>query len=1183
MKGLFRVLFLSLVILSFVVQILWSGTTGKITGVVIDEGNKQALPGATVQVVGTKLGAITRPDGSYVILNIPPGSYDLKFSFVGYQEVLVTGIKVSADLTTTMDSKLKATAVELPTEIVRGERPTIEKGETANLRRISSENIENMTIKTLDELLSAQVGFVTKNNELHVRGGRAGEVMYLVDGVATRDPLGGLGAVRGGMNVSSADIAEVTVLKGGFDAEYGNATSAIINTVTKKGNVTSTKGSVEFISDDFGDPKLNKYSFNTDRLTLSLNGPDPFLTKSLLPALGINFSGDKLSYAATFDVYKTDGYIQINKYAPSELQKKFRSDDLLSVSLPGLFSYQSGIKIPERMNNRYTGSLKLTYKATASRSLTFSYRQVVNRYTSYFNPSYETRGDIDIWNYRYTPSTLPVYDEQDQITSLSYSENLGRNSLLELQLSRFYKRFQQLPGHPTDPGGVVYPGDFLFSDQWESQRSDQDANKNGKWDGAEPFVDLNGSGKYDLGEPFEDINKGKNGVWDPGEFFIDKNGDGIYRKEDADVFDPNLYDTFGDGKWDDAEGFRDTNGDGILNPERLTVASGAQGVDEPEAYFDGDINLGEPFLDVDGDGVFNPYEPFVDEPGPGTPANGHYDLGESFQDLNGNDDYDYVLDQFITYGPEDHDLNNNGEYDGPNEAWSEGVPFIDLNQNGKFDRANARWDPGEPFADENGNGQFDFIDGFYDRGYERRTYYQDRRSEIWTLKGSFTSQVRREHEIKSGFELLYNRLEMADIRYPYIRYTGTFIDNGSWPDHGVFRDFFTREPVQGAFYLQDKIEYGTMIAKLGVRYDFYLQSKNLIQKIEGAPSDGSGKISEGSFVETITSERTLKSRNRVSPRLGVSYPVSDVAKVYFNYGHFYQLPELRFMYGRATQGGTAAGIIGNYNLDYFRVISYELGIQYAMSDEYALDISGFYKDQFGLLNTVKVNYKGRDFDFYDNVDYGRSRGLEVQLDKKKGRYVNGYFNYQYAYAYGKNSAEVSNYYASFDLGGVQFIPLREYPLDWDVRHQLTFNLDLRVPDGDHPRLFGVRMPDKWGIDLLWQYSSGFPFTPDRTFPGIESQLQDKQIPKNYKRMPSRSVVDLRLNKDFQIWKMNYSATLYVYNLFDRENVEKVYDTTGRPDTNRNIGGLILPGTDRDRNPLYLGAGRNIQVGISMFF
>jgi outer membrane receptor protein involved in Fe transport len=428
---------------------------------------------------------------------------------------------------------------------------------------------------------------------------------------------------------------------------------------------------------------------------------------------------------------------------------------------------------------------------------------------------------------------------------------------------------------------------------------------------------------------------------------------------------------------------------------------------------------------------------------------------------------------------------------------------------------------------------------------------------------------------------------MADIRYPYVKYNGAFPDNGPWSDRGAFRDFFTHYPTSGSFYLQDKIEYGTMTAKLGVRYDFYLQSEDIIIKTEGVAS-GSDKTESG-FVETITGEKTVKSQNRVSPRLGVAYPVSDVAKVYFNYGHFYQLPELRFMYARATQSSNALGIIGNYNLDYFKVIQYELGIQYAMSDEYTLDVSGFYKDQFGLLNTIQVVYQGRSWDFYDNVDYGRSRGLEIQLDKKRGTYVNGYLNYQYAYAYGKNSAEVSNYYSAFQLGGVQYIPLKEYPLDWDVRHQMTFNLDFRIPKGDHPKIFGLRMMDNWGVNFIWQYSSGFPFTPDRTFPGIEQQLQGRQVPTNYKRMPSRSTVDMRFNKDFQVWKTNYSFTLYVYNLLNRKNVEDVYTTTGRPDTSlngsdaNNQNTVILPGSDKDRNPLNYGPGRNIQLGISMYF
>jgi outer membrane receptor protein involved in Fe transport len=319
--------------------------------------------------------------------------------------------------------------------------------------------------------------------------------------------------------------------------------------------------------------------------------------------------------------------------------------------------------------------------------------------------------------------------------------------------------------------------------------------------------------------------------------------------------------------------------------------------------------------------------------------------------------------------------------------------------------------------------------------------------------------------------------------------------------------------------------------------------------------------------------------------LGVAYPVSDVAKVYFNYGHFYELPELHFMYARPTQTGVP--LYGNFNLDFMKTIQYELGIQYAMSEDYSLDVSGFYKDQYGLLNTFQTSIpevnSGGATNFYVNLDYGRSRGLEVQLDKKRGTYVNGYINYQYAYAYGKSSAEVSNYYAALDLGGFHFIPLKEYPLDWDVRHQLTLNLDVRITRGDHPRIFGLRMLDNWGVNLLWQYSSGFPYTPDRVYPGIQSQLQGRQVPTNYLRMPARSTVDLRVNKDFQIWRANYSLTLYVYNLFDRKNIENVYTTTGRHDTSQNLSGIILHGTEKDRTPMYLGPGRNIQLGISLSF
>jgi outer membrane receptor protein involved in Fe transport len=291
------------------------------------------------------------------------------------------------------------------------------------------------------------------------------------------------------------------------------------------------------------------------------------------------------------------------------------------------------------------------------------------------------------------------------------------------------------------------------------------------------------------------------------------------------------------------------------------------------------------------------------------------------------------------------------------------------------------------------------------------------------------------------------------------------------------------------------------------------------------------------------------------------------------------------MYARTTQGAAGLKLYGNYNLDYMKQVQYELGLQYAISESYKLDIAGFYKDYYDQLNTEEMRSGPITWEYYRNLDYARARGIELQLDKRYGGYVSGYFNYQYAFAYGKSSAEVSNYYDRFEEGK---IPIQEFPLDWDVRHQLTFSLDLRIPPQEHPRIFGFKMPDHWGINVLWQYGSGFPFTPDASYPGMHLRLKEQPLP-NSERMPATSNVDLRFNKDFELWKLNYSFVVWVTNVFDIQNIYQVYSTTGRAYTNQNklssdLGGpLVYSGSQLDDNPINYGPGRNIRLGISVNF
>ena len=1127
---IFLVIFLSFLI-SFPV---YAGMTGKISGRVIDKSSKTALPGASIQIVGTSMGNYSGQDGFYFIMNVSPGTYDITAKLIGYRSIEVKGIKITTDKTTELDFEMPVSALELEDVIqVVGKREQIEKDVTTNVRTVSAEQIQNMAVKEVADILKTQVGFVTKNMELHIRGGRAGEVLYIVDGVETKDPLGGLGTVKGGMNVSASNIEEISVLKGGFDAEYGNAQSAIINLVTKEGSVQKTSGRIEFLTDDFGDEQLNKYSFGSDRLEFNLSGPEPILSRFIVP-LTEKFSREKLSFRIGLDASKTNTFYDINSFATPKTAKKFPSYNIL------------GIGVPDRINNSYSADIKLSYKAAPDKKFVASYKRTWDRYTQYFDPTSATRGDIEVWTYRYTPSTLPNTQTNTNLLSLLFTHNVSKKSFYELQISRYFTQYFQRPGDPDKLGASLDPGNFTLFDNWEYF---DDANDNGKWDAAEPYIDLNHNGKYDAGEPFVDTQKGYNGRWDVGEPCPYS----AYNEDSTEcmTFDPTTDDRLGTGAWNRGEYFvdtpdqpGDTAGNGKYDPGKARPVLN----DNAEPFNDGDKCVGEPFTDGNGNGV---YDPSVD----------------GFTSLCGD--------------PTNQDYNCNGGWDGPTDCGSAsviaGLHYIDYNKNGKYDLGNGRWDPGEPYSDLNGNGRWDDADGFFDYGHERRCYYQDRQSTLWQFKFDFTSQIAKEHQIRTGMLLSREKHLLADLRYPYYAYDG-LPDGGPWPDRGTFRDFYIHRPVRGSLYIQDKIEYGAMIAKLGLRYDWLIQSDDIDRiRVEIDPV-----LSQ--YLTGIEG-----SRHKFSPRLGVSYPITDKAKVYFNYGYFYQLPELRYMYEATTQGSNAQHVYGNPNVDFQKTISYEVGVEYALSDNYKLDVSGYYKDYFGQINTEKKNVTD-NFEYYANVDYARSRAMEVELNKKYGGYVSGYITYQYGFAYGKSSAEVSNYYSRSEEGE---IPIQEFPLDWDVRHQITLNLDLRIPKNEHPKVFGLKVLDNWGVNASWQYGSGYPFTPDSKFPGQSLTALETPV-KNSMRMPSRSNTDLRFNKDFSVWKLDCSFIAWITNLFGNESINQIYTTSGRPDTDqdkyvRTIGAhnvydyVVLPGTEHDDNPYYYSGTRNVRVGLSVNF
>ena len=175
-------------VLSCSLNFTFAGTTGKIAGSVTDSKTGEPLPFVNIIIGGTNLGAATDIDGNYVILNIPPGKYNVKAQYIGYQPVLVENVSVSIDLTTTVDFKLSESAVELEEIVVQGKADLLKKDVTSSQSLISSDQIEALPVAEFNDVLQLQAG-VSKDADgnFHIRGGRTNEIAYWVNGVSITD------------------------------------------------------------------------------------------------------------------------------------------------------------------------------------------------------------------------------------------------------------------------------------------------------------------------------------------------------------------------------------------------------------------------------------------------------------------------------------------------------------------------------------------------------------------------------------------------------------------------------------------------------------------------------------------------------------------------------------------------------------------------------------------------------------------------------------------------------------------------------------------------------------------------------------------------------------------------------------------------------------------------------------
>ncbi|MFH1196243.1 MAG: TonB-dependent receptor [bacterium] len=244
MKKLFTLVLLLLMAAPF---LLFAGTTGKLTGTVTDKTTGEALPFVNIILEGTNLGAASDIDGKYVILNIPPGKYSVKFQYIGYQTYVVEGVSVSIDLTTKVDAELSEVSLELQTVVVQATADVLKKDITSSQATVSASDIANLPVAEINDVLQLQAG-ITRDADggFHVRGGRSSEISYKVNGITVTDAYDN----SRGIEIDNSSIQEVQVISGTFNAEHGDAMSGIINAVTKEGGQKYT-GQIKLYSSDY--------------------------------------------------------------------------------------------------------------------------------------------------------------------------------------------------------------------------------------------------------------------------------------------------------------------------------------------------------------------------------------------------------------------------------------------------------------------------------------------------------------------------------------------------------------------------------------------------------------------------------------------------------------------------------------------------------------------------------------------------------------------------------------------------------------------------------------------------------------------------------------------------------------------------------------------------------------------
>ena len=1159
---------------------LWAGTTGKISGRVVDAETGEPLPGVNVIIENTGMGASTDIDGIYFIINIPVGNYSVRTGMIGYNTMITTDVSVRGDLTTSIDFDMTVKILESDQEvIVVAERPMVQKDLTSGRSIVSADEIKEMPVESLAGIIATKAGIVAASDgSIHIRGGRSSEVTYMIDGVPITNPSSGGLAV----GLENSAVQELQILSGTFNAEYGQAMSGIINIVTKEGGSDYTGNLSAYMGDYYTeDTRFFEHADEFDPMNIknfeaSLSGPVPGL-------------GKKMTFFASGRLYDYGGlYRGVREHMPNDVNyltskgvEELRDSPwgragLLNFAEP--FEDLNGDGQIEPGSESY-----YDFDGNGSFTMGEPFKDVNGNGRYDHNRDFNNNGYIDAEDWEFIDLNGDGVLNGDPFLDANFNGVLdgepyidfngnqmwdsgasGDSSVVRLNTSSRYNGMFKLTWKITPKMKL---NTSIIHNAAESQSYSQSYkyNPDGRPTSQSSSTSLIMDFRHSLNARMFYNIKGAYYRTASKSFYKDIDPEKL--AQELSVTASNLTEVTSlleDAAADDRKGLGMGSFYGNLADSLLILKSTMVIIFNPTATIDG---VSYSALDVFGSSQFD------------------MEITNTWEELN-SEAWIAILVNLDAQG------------------WLDKVRFDLVLQ----DLQSAYFLPN----DVSEQPENEFLGGGHSHSYSERVNHS------YLMSADLTWQKDNIHQIKmgTGFKThimnykAYSVFVQEDQDWiPTIKTTESSFANDSydnWLTDAVSKlSLSYRNPREAYVYLQDKIELTDMIVNIGLRYDYfdpnyfvpsdYRDPENptywlyTLANSDSAQIDTffqfAGEVTDfDEILDTLDANgETWRDYNdfyedaepvhQFSPRIGVAYPITDKGIIHFSYGHFFQIPTFSYLYANPEMEISTASnesILGNANLKPQKTVTYEIGLQQELTPDLGIEVIAFYKDFSGLLSSEQYEkYNTVNYVVYANQDYGDSRGITFSINKRRTGLIAASADYTYLVAQGNASDPLALFYAN-QSDPPQEVVKQVIPLDWDQTHTINVNIS-------------ISKPRNWGISILTKYGSGLPYSPAYQGSSLDAANSD--------RKPDYFNVDLNTYKDFEIAGLRWTVFAKVYNALNIRNERSVYSDTGRatysliptytPDNGNIYGRHSL--SDWLTRPNYFSSPRQFRVGLSTSF